>query len=231
MAKLYPRIMSEKSTLAQVVAGKSIARYGDGEFKIIRGGDCVSQVHTLALAKELREILVERNDACLVGIPNMTDRSPKRINWQKRKFEYAQYLRTDKEYGSAFITRPDSAPWIAEKSFFDRMELLWQDQHVALLTCGERSLSPKLMVSAAKISVVNCPRRDAYANIKELERALLATGCERAILCAGPTATCLASRLSRHSMHALDLGHVGMFWRRYEILTDWQQLNPSEQRK
>jgi hypothetical protein len=231
MAKQYPQIISEKSTLAQVAAGKSIARYGDGEFKIIRGGDCVSQVYTPALAQELREVLTEYNDSCLVGIPNMTDKSPKRLNWQKRKFEYAQYLRNDKTYGSAFITRPDSAPWIANRAFFDRMESLWAEQHVALLTCGERSLSPKLMVSAAKVSVVLCPRRDAYAQIKELERAILATKCERVILCAGPTATCLASRLSRHDVHACDLGHVGMFWRRYDLLTEWQNNNPLEKKK
>jgi hypothetical protein len=69
---------------------------------------------------------------------------------------------------------------------------------------------------AATVFHARCFRRDAYSQIDELEAACLRSGMARAILCAGPTASCLAMRLSRKGMHAIDLGHIGMFWRRYE---------------
>jgi hypothetical protein len=37
------------------------------------------------------------------------------------------------------------------------------------------------------------------------------------IICLGPTATVLAERLAKKGVHALDLGHIGMFMRRLDV--------------
>jgi FkbM family methyltransferase len=60
---------------------------------------------------------------------------------------------------------------------------------------------------------VLCSYEDAYGQIDYLENAVIETGAKIAILCAGPTATCLAWRLSKLGIQALDLGHIGQFWR------------------
>lgn len=213
----YPPVLGEDETLDLVLKGKSIARFGDGEFKIAKGGSCVSQISNAELAEELSQILTAKDQQCLVGIPTMDPKGPKIRNWERYKHIYPRQLNPKKQYVSAFISRPDSAPWINTKEFFDKLQSLWDGKAVALVGCEERSLSSQFLIEtgAAAVFHARCWRRDAYAQIDELERACLHSGMSRAILCAGPTATCLAMRLSRKGLHAIDLGHIGMFWRRY----------------
>lgn len=197
-----------------VLGGRSIARYGDGEFKIVAGNGCVSQVPNKLLTAELASILRMPNDKCIVGIPRLDPRSPKYANWKKYEHKYPNYLSGTKTYYSAFITRPDSAPWIWNQTFYDRVASLWDGQEIALVKGSDRSLSATFaaMSTAKKIHTIECARRDAYVEIEVLEDQVMQTGCKRALLCCGPTATCLAWRLANRGVHAIDLGHIGMFW-------------------
>jgi hypothetical protein len=212
----YPTVRSEEETLREVLAGRSIARYGDGEFKLVGGSDCVSQVASKELATELAMILKSQGD-CLIGIPRLDKRSPKIGNWKKYERIYPRYLSDSKVYYSAFISRPDSAPWINTPMFYDDVEALWTGQEIALVYGTDRSLSADFpaMRSAAKVHSIPCARRDAYAQIGELTEAVIGTGAKRAILCCGATATCMAWRLANRGIHAVDLGHIGQYWRPY----------------
>lgn len=210
----YPHVRDEDETLRMVLGGRSIARYGDGEFKIVAGGGCVSQEPNKDLRRELAFILRSSNDRCIVGIPRLDPRSPKIENWRKYERKYPHYLEPGKTYFSAFISRPDSAPWIWNADFYQRIESLWRGREIALVAGSARSLTAEFpaMQSAARIEMIPCARRDAYAEIKLLEDRVVETRCKTAILCCGPTATCLAWRLAERGIHAIDLGHIGMFW-------------------
>lgn len=211
----YPAVRSEEATLDAVVAGASIARFGDGEFKIVGGAGCVSQRPDKKLAEEMAYILRAESSRCLVGIPNLDPRSPKIENWRKYEKRYPQWLNPVKQYYSAFITRPDSAPWIYTPEFYDKVASLWRGKEIALVSGSARSLTPEFMraTGAAHVMHVQCARRDAYEDIDSIEAAVRSTGCQTVVLCCGPTATCLAWRLHT-KYHAIDLGHVGMFWYR-----------------
>lgn len=221
----YPRVLSEEETLARVLSGHSIARFGDGEFKIAAGNGCVSQIADKRLQAELQEVLLLPRHRCLVAIPRLDPRSPKIENWSKYKDKYPRFLTSTKEYGSAFITRPDSAPWIFTREFYDGLRSLWRGQTVVLVSGSDRSLTPDFLMRTGATGVVHveCARRDAYAQIGELETKILNAGPDRVILCCGPTATCLAWRLSEHGVHAVDLGHVGMFWFNDEEKPKWMR--------
>lgn len=214
-----PDVASEWETLNEILAGKSIARFGDGECRLMEGGGCVSQIADPDLRAELRSIIRNKDSHCLVGIPTFDPKGPKFGNWKKYIARFEKFTRTGKQYHSAFVSRPDSAPWINTAEYFDAVESLWRDQVVVLVHCGERSLNPEIMSSAKRLISVTCPRRDAYSQIWQLRNAvttLVATEkADRVILCAGATATCLAYRLSALGIHAIDLGHIGSFWRRY----------------
>jgi hypothetical protein len=75
-----------------VLAGKSIARYGDGEFNHVRGGKNVSQVADPRLTEEITRVLVEPCKPLIVGIPTIDDRNPKVANWRKYAPGYAAHL-------------------------------------------------------------------------------------------------------------------------------------------
>lgn len=215
----YPEVAGEWETLEAVVAGKSITRYGDGEFRLAMGAEQnASQVQHPRLQRELRQILITPQDFCLVGIPTMDRNGPKFASWSKYERKYPPLLSQQMRYYSAFISRPDSAAGVDVPAFFDRVQSLWAGREIVLVRGSERSLvagRPPLDL-ASRAHEVLCARRDAYAEIDRVEAQVLALGVQRVILCAGAMATVLTYRLARAGLHAIDLGHIGMFWRRHE---------------
>jgi hypothetical protein len=214
----YPaRIVDEFGTLLAVTHGMSIARYGDGEFNLVRGGNCVSQRRVPGIQIELQNILKGQNKDLLVAIPRLDKRSPKNVNWVKCCSHYGSYLRPDKQYYSAFITRPDSAPWIATDDYFDEIEALWKGKDITMVYGSNRSLSVDFpaMKSAKSITVVETDYAHTYPKIDAIERQIHRAGNKTVLLMCGPTATCLAARLAG-KFHAIDLGHIGMWWRAHK---------------
>ncbi len=204
----YPHVLSEAQTLDRVLAGASLARYGDGELKMCDGSSIKSQDRDPRLQRRLREILVDAG-ACLVGIPNIHSETPK-PRWK----EFAVYARllAEHEYGSSFITRPDSAPWIDTDEYWGKVESLWLGRDVTLVRGSTKSLTAEDLVGARTVTEVICARQHAFA---EYDRILERVGTPaRALLCLGPSATVMAVDLCAKGVHAIDLGHIGMFLRK-----------------
>lgn len=211
----WPKVLDEDQTLELVLAGRSIARYGDGEFKLCLNHGIKSQQFDPKLAGRLRKILnLEDSIDCLVGIPNL---------WKKTKpfwssFMTPKYIRLFRPggvYGSAFISRPDSAPWIARDDYYDAVESLWRGRSVTLVRGSGKSLTAQLLSSASRVTEILCARQHAW---QEYEQLLEQVGHpERALLCCGPTATVLAADLARRGVHAVDLGHIGMWLKRRHL--------------
>lgn len=218
----FSHVVPEEKTLELIHDGKSIARYGDGEFNLVRGRKCVPQLFDKACMAELKMILKADNPKCLVGIPYIPDSMPKkrRKSWLTWLPSYEKHLRADKTYYSAFITRPDSAPNINNASYFARVGELWKGQPVALVFGGTRSLTPEFLMAtgARSVDAILCSYEDTYSQIDYLVKMARESTASRVILCAGPTATCMAHRLSLQGKHAIDLGHIGMFWPDTDIL-------------
>ncbi len=217
MLKVYPEVRTEAETLRRVLAGASLARYGDGEFRLCQGLCIPCQKHHPTLARRLREIL-QAPGRCMVGIPNVRAVLERPGASQKVKFwrpfltAPLNFLAPDVAYASAFISRPDSAPWIDTPEYWADLESLWAGRDVTLVQGGPRSLQPADLASARRVTVVPCPAREAWSE----HRAILARigRPALALLCLGPTATVLAADLCAAGVQAVDLGHVGMFLRK-----------------
>lgn len=207
----YPLVLGESETLDRVVAGESIARYGDGEFKICRGAGIKSQEGNDRMSERMREILIDSGQ-CLVGIPNIRSETPKAEFWGKY-MGYARHLNPARSYVSSFITRPDSAPWIDEDSYWQRLESLWVGQSVTLVRGSSKSLTADDLIGAKEITEIVAPRQHAFAEYDSLMKRIGTP--KRAILCLGPTATIMAVDLCAKGVHAIDAGHIGMFVRKH----------------
>jgi hypothetical protein len=220
----FPPCLSEAETIERAIAGANLARYGDGEFNLAIGRNCVSQAGNPKLAAELRAILEKAPKGCLPCLPNPYGGTPKKANWQR--FENYNLNLGNQEYGSAFITRPDSAPWIDTADYWCRVRTIWAGKDVTLVKGSERSLRLDMMADAKSVREVWGTYRDAYASrgpdtrnnvaslksINELMEAVGAPG-HTVLMCLGATATVMAARLARKGVHAVDLGHLGMFMR------------------
>lgn len=211
MLKVYPRVLGELETLRLVAAGKSIARYGDGELKMCDGAGIKSQEHHPHLQARLREILQDSGD-CLVGIPNLDAISEKSARWQR--FSWYARLLFDRPYVSSFITRPDSAPDMVCAEYWALSESLWLGRDVTLVRGSGKSLTAEDLLGAGRVTEIIAPRQHAYA---ESRRILKQIGHpDRVILCLGPTATVMAVDLCAKGIHAIDWGHGGMFYRKHK---------------
>lgn len=214
----YPHVMTEDETLEAALKGRSLSRFGDGELRLTLGGTASAQRTNCELLKvELRSLLQTPQKA-LVCIPNLHKDSPKYENWKRYATPLHRTLYRMPLYGSAFITRPDSAPWIDRPDYWMKMRELWSGKEVTLVHGTARSLTPEMVARDAKsVRHVQAPAENAYAQIDDVERRISTPG-GLVILCLGPTATLLAARLANKGVHAVDLGHVGMFMRRRGIL-------------
>lgn len=207
----YPQVLGEVETMKLVVSGRSIARYGDGEFKMAsHNAGIKSQSSDPKLSARLREILHEPGE-CLVGVPNIRSDTPKADVWGKH-MRYSRLL-THRPYVSSFISRPDSAPWINTPSYWALLESLWVDQDVTVVRGSSKSLAPDDMIGAGEITDILCRKQHAWQDYDEIAERVGTP--KRALICLGPTATVLAVDLCKRGVHAIDLGHVAIFLRKY----------------
>jgi hypothetical protein len=206
----YPQVIGEFKTINAVLSGKSLARFGDGELKLMDGGGYMREPGCAELGSELLKVLQDPDVNCLVGIPTMSPAGPKYDNWMRHAERFAKILRpNDVCYHSAFITRPDSAPWINVGKFAAKVESIWKDKRVAVLSEPENKIVKAVRLSAKRMKKIPCPSREAYAEIDRLEDEIVRSKPEVALLCCGPTATCLANRLASRGIHAVDIGSAG----------------------
>lgn len=215
MSGVYPRVVSESKTLDMILAGRSIARYGDGELKMANHNAGIkSQAADRNLSARLREILHDSGD-CLVGIPNIHDVLRKTPGTQKAehwaKYQVHSTMLVDREYCSAFITRPDSAPWIDNADYWTRFESIWRGKDVTVVRGSGKSFTGELLSEwgARTVTEILAPRQHAWAEYDSLLKRIGAP--DLAIICLGPTATVMAVDLCARGVHALDLGHAAMF--------------------
>lgn len=236
MLKAYPRVIGEVETLRQVCAGASIARYGDGELKMAHHLSGIkSQAADQGLTDRLSAILSDSGD-CLVGIPNIYDVIEQNPSDQKvqhwTKYLWARTVLFERSYVSAFISRPDSAPWINTPDYWALLESLWKGQDITLVRGSGKSLTVEDCASARSVTEIIAPRQHAWVEYDDVLARVLSAKPARVLIGLGPTATVLAVDLCARGIHAIDLGHVAMFLRKFrrgEVmqLTDEEKALPA----
>lgn len=207
----YPDVADEFATIRKVLEGYNLARVGDGELKMSQGYGYRRQMPSAQLAQELSQTITRPHRRCIVGIPTMNQEGPKYANWERHRQRFISVLSPTVEYYSAFVSRPDSAPWIETPEYGDLVRQIWAGRHAAVLCEKGGSMYRAVKVDAKRVSHIRCPSHQAYDRIAEFEMAIRATGAEVAVLSCGPTATCLANRLARRGIHAVDMGSAGQF--------------------
>jgi hypothetical protein len=225
----YPKsCLTEAETVERAIAGESLSRFGDGEFNLALGRNCQSQWANPKLAAELRQILLQAPKGCLPCLPYPFPASPKRANWLK--FEKYDLQLGKQQFGSAFITRPDSSPWIDTAEYWDRVTDFWRGKDVTLVLGSMRSLKPDALPEAPErardlghLSGRLRRREDAAERrAQPSERAALHRRAHGSRRHAQPYRSAVPGRhryrhgrtLAERGVHAVDLGHIGLFMRR-----------------
>lgn len=211
----YPIVAGEFETVEQLAAGASIARFGDGELKLLEGREYSREPRGNAqLTAELRAI-VQDPAPCLLGVPTMDPAGVKYDSWTRHKSRFMKYFDGRQLLYSAFITRPDSAQWCESRAYYDAVTRIWQGKNPVAIVAEPTSKLLKHVASTNEVAHIPCPSHFAYDVIDELELAVMAVRPAIALLSCGITATCLAHRLARRGVQAIDLGSIGGFLLRW----------------
>jgi len=219
-------VLSEWKTLERVLNGVSLSRWGDGEIKHLDGRRNVSQVFDPSLQSALKRSFECRDKRLLVAIPNVfgnrafTEVNPDYIASMHRRF--GKKADPKYTYGSSYISRGDLNPYLAWPVYWGVMEQIWSGRDVVVVRGHEkRAAPPGMLAKARNIAHVETPPSSAWKEYQRIFRECLTHNQDSVfLLCVGPTATVLAVDLALKGRWAVDIGHLGMFYKKLGIETD-----------
>lgn len=215
----YPKIMSVKATIDVIAEqGKSIARFGDGEFGIIYGIQRWRfQKNSEKLAYRLKEVLQSQEDCCMVGLSDwygeLSGWGSKEVNAARfyltpevREQHYA-LLNPHRIYANARISRS------AKEEDFIELKRIWEGRDCIFVEGFQTRMGVgnDLFDNACSIARILCPAENAFDHYEEIYHEVLKQPKNRLILIAlGPTASVLAYDLALQGYQAVDIGHADL---------------------
>ncbi len=211
-----PKIINIKDSLNLLQeTNKSLARYGDGEFKLMMGESISFQKYDEKLAGALQEIITNKNEKLFVGLPDVFGKCYsdyfRKVMIFCREFLY-RYINFDNIYVDSMLTRRlkfDSEQ--TGNEYFLTIKKFWQNKDIIIVEgAGSRlGVGNDLFNGAKSIERILCPIKDAFSKYDEILTECLKQPTNKLfILALGPTATVLADDLSRKGYRALDIGHL-----------------------
>lgn len=217
-----PQIMTQEDTLYTLLdSNKSLARYGDGEFKLIMGENISFQKYSPLLAKRLKEILEYKNENLFVGLPDIFGRASeyeRRVMVLCRNTLYDHIDFSKKYMETWFVRKLKFATEQQGIDYYEKMRSLWENKDIVIVEgAGSRlGVGNNLFEKASSIQRILCPIKDAFFKYDEILAECLKQPKDKLfVLALGPTATLLADDLSKQGYRALDIGHLDTAYEAY----------------
>ncbi len=218
-----PVIASVEETIDAIIENNaSIARFGDGEIKLVAGKDISFQKATPFAKDKLTEVLSCDVSGLLIALADIFDDMERynddtKQHWSKHLNRYRKdwykHLKKDKKYYNATMTRQyiglsDRSEGLA---IYRKMQAIWQDRDVVFIE-GEKSrlgVGNDLFSNVRSTKRILCPSTQAFGKYDEiLAEALKLDKNDLILLALGPVATCLAYDLHLRGYQAVDIGHA-----------------------
>lgn len=217
------KFMSDKETVEAFLNGKSIARYGDGELRII--GNIPSdfyQKNDNELAEKLTDIAKNNNKNLIICFPKplktlkgMTLKAKmfwiSNVFWNRKIWK--KCINLDKIYGNTQITRPyiDYKNKNGAKTRYDILKKIWNGRDICIIEGEDTHLGVgnDLFVNAKSVKRIIAPAKNAFDEFgKIFEKAKKVQKDCIFLIALGPTAPVLAYELSKRGRVAFDAGHI-----------------------
>ncbi len=242
--KYHLNILNSEKTIDYIKKHKcSIARYGDGEFDIMyRKTDEGYQKFSNELSQALIDVLDNHSERLLICIPYPLV-SGKRLK-KRAKDYWKRWLVADNNeivtkniidktgsgylFGDSFVSRPFTAYRSIKYSekIFSLLKTIWAEKDVLIVEgkLTRLGVGNDLFSNTKSIRRILIPAEnafDSYATI--LQTIIEMWRGEIVIMACGPTATILASDLSKSNIQSLDLGHIDI---QYEWFLNGNDFKP-----
>ncbi len=223
----YPIVEDGDKAIELIInEGKSMSRFGDGEFAVIAGDNRQKfQRADSKLGERLKQVLASDLDNLILCIADTYGDLSKynddcRYNIRAYMSEavraqHYELLDMDRTYYDTYVTRP-YASYVdnntdAPKNRFNKLKKIWQGRKL-LIVEGEKTrmgVGNDLFAQADDIKRILGPAVDAFDRYDEILEAARIHGKDRLVLIAmGATATVLAYDLAKEGIQAIDIGHI-----------------------
>ena len=195
-----------------------MARYGDGDFAVMRGQQDRYQKCEPKLAHALARSLSDPSPYVLNAIVPAPAEGPGNYRWICFWEANAGIigLLPKRTYGSASLSRMDSCPQNHTAEFWLKVSQLWKDSDITLVHGSERSLTAaKLMESPNAPKSIHTERsafKNSWSMYDELLKDIEKAGNEKVVLCTGLVTRPLVHALCETGHRAYDLGHLGQWF-------------------
>jgi len=222
-----PRIVNAPETLDKILREQcSLARFGDGEFGLLRGSRIHFQSPSEKLSRRLEEVIRSKRTGLLIGLPEcfgeLDEYTPSVAQfWRKwmvnKRSSVYEWLDMNRVYHSAFFTRvympykKTDEHYLFCQDYFNKVKKLWAGRDVVICE-GEGTrfgLNNDLLDGAASVRRILCPARNAFDKYDQILGAFDELDDQVLVLSAlGPTATVLAYDLHEKGFQTIDIGHL-----------------------
>lgn len=217
-------IMDSTETVKCIQQGRSLIRFGDGEFGIYRDKDIHYQAWTPEMKAEFENIKRDYEcdpEACpyVLAVPkgfmsaNGFKLMKKRVyvsSWAESRLQFKKTFRRDIPYGDSFLFAKEN---------FSVYSRIWKNGSSVpnvIFVHNQETYAKKFAETYDKnVRFVKCPAKDAYTEADRLEQEILQSvmdaGWTRENTCitisAGPAGKALVYRLSKSGYQCIDAGH------------------------
>ena len=255
IARIYPEYMrrkkdkensisvefydNEKTVELIVNEGKSLGRFGDGEFMWMTGEKISSfQDYSPELARDLISAFRSKNKNLLIGIPAGIFDSSRcnlyaKMHWEIIKSSFlprlSKFFDEKRVYCDASITRPyiDYKDREYSKKGFALLKKIWDKRDVVSVE-GEKTklgMGNDLFENVESHRRIICPSENAYSKIEEIKQSIRKNVQKDELLLGalGPTASILAAQLCEEGYQFVDIGHTDieyMWYLNHSILRE-----------
>lgn len=215
-------VLSAEETVNEILAGKSIIRFGDGEFGIYRGKD----IHYQDWTPELKEKFVQIKETYerkkhesqyLLAVPqkfmqiNSVELLKRRVwasSWAEARLFFKQNFDLKLIYGDAFVFEKKN------RSIYGK---IWQSKtnsNIIFVHNDEKYANSFAKRFAKRVAFVQCPPQNAFQDLEhiilECEKKIIMFNSEQEIkfvISAGPAGKVLAYYFTNKGYQCIDVGH------------------------
>jgi len=232
-------IIDAKVLLNKIVKEKkSLSRFGDGEFEIMRMKNRPwFQEPTIELSTRLKEVIQSAFESLLIAVADnygnldkyteqAADDIRKYITQNNTREDTLKFLSPNKTYYDTYVSRPyiiykDKA---RAEEIFKLWKRVWDNRDI-LLVEGETSrmgLGNDLFFNANSIRRILCPKTNAFQKYNKILEKITyyANKNDLILITLGPTATVLAYDLAKLGYQAIDIGQLDNEYDWWKMKTD-----------
>jgi hypothetical protein len=190
---------------------KSLARFGDGEFRLMYRLEHKLKFHRNSpeLMLALQRVLTDPSEDTLLAMPQVFIG----VHWSTVFAEtwhfIAPMLAMQERFGNSHVTRPMFFQHHGQKAV-DAWRSVWEGRDAVVVT-GQGSrfdLVPALFDNLGSVMEVSSTPTDAFFDLDRLIGGIEDTGRDLVLLSLGPAATIAADLLAARGIQALDVGHL-----------------------